>query len=90
MFDCTSSGKASKVTVDNVYTEPKTVDLQKSVWGIYTLKPYLNNGSQIASKDVFDVTGTKVVAYTVTVVNTGEEPVTINEIQDELPEGFNI
>ena len=88
VFDCTSSGKASKVTVDNVYTEPKTVDLQKSVWGIYTLKPYLNNGSQIASKDVFDVTGTKVVAYTVTVVNTGEEPVTINEIQDELPEGL--
>lgn len=88
VFDCTSSGKASKVTVDNVYTEPKTVDLQKSVWGIYTLKPYLKDGSQIASKDVFDVTGTKVVAYTVTVVNTGEEPVTINEIQDELPEGL--
>lgn len=92
VFDFTSSGKVSRVTVDNKYTDIKVaaVDLQKSVWGIYNENDERNgklNGG-IASKEIFDKNGTKVVGYTITVVNTGDIPVKIYGIQDEIPVGL--
>ena len=89
VYDYLSTGKVSQVIVDNRYTEPKSVDLQKSVWGIYDkddTKQLQYTG--IASKEVFGKTGTKVVAYTITVINTGEESVDISDIQDEIPTGL--
>lgn len=89
VVDSASTGKAIRVTVDNKYEVPKSVDLQKSVWGIYDKKDtssLQNNG--IASKEVFSKDGTKVVAYTITVINTGETSVDISNIQDEIPTGL--
>ena len=89
VYDSASTGKVSKVIVDNKYEDPKSVDLQKSVWAIYDKKDsqqLQNNG--VASKEVFSKDGTKVVVYTITVINTGETSIDISNIQDEIPTGL--
>lgn len=85
--DFNTTGQVQLVKVDNKYTEPKSVDLQKSVWGIYPKQEWLKDHGD-ASKEVFDSTATKVITYNITVVNTGKNALTINQLQDQLPEGL--
>ena len=85
--DFSTTNQVPLVKVDNKYTEPQSVDLQKSVWGIYPKQSWLKDHGD-SSKEVFDSSSTKVVAYNITVINTGKNTLTINQLQDELPEGL--
>ena len=82
----------TKVVIDNTYKKPASVDIQKSVYGIYDVKSSdLWNPELNPSKSIFSTASAegmdKYVIYNITVINTGDSPVEMNTLIDELPSG---
>lgn len=88
-------GQTTEISLDNRYRQSgeASVDLQKSVWGI-AKKELNNNYPTLSSKNLFAIDlddplqEDYLVAYSISIVNTGESDVTIYELTDELPEGL--
>ena len=88
-------GQTTQISLDNRYRQSgeASVDLQKSVWGI-AKKALYNNYPTLSSKNLFAIDlddpnqEDYMVAYSISIVNTGISDVTIYELTDELPEGL--
>ena len=85
----------TKVVIDNTYKKPASVDIQKSVYGIYDVEvgPYNTQWELNPSKSIFSTALAggihKYVVYNITVINTGDSPVEMDTLIDELPRGVH-
>ena len=89
-----ANGRSAKVLVNNRYRKSAdgAVDIQKSVWGMAKVALY-NNYPTFSDKEILPIspgsTDRYLVAYNISVVNTGTGDITIHEITDQLPEGVS-
>lgn len=89
-----ANGRSAKVLVNNRYRKSAdgAVDIQKSVWGMAKIGKD-NNYPTFSDKEILPIspgsTDRYLVAYNISVVNTGTGDITIHEITDQLPEGVS-
>lgn len=89
-----ANGRSAKVLVNNRYRKSAdgAVDIQKSVWGMAKVAPY-NNYPTFSDKEILPIspgsTDQYLVAYNISVANTGTGDITIHEITDQLPDGVS-